>query len=147
VREADPYSLVNYGNHWYVRGYDHLRKDIRHFRLERMEQVKVLDRSFTPMPDVKPFAASDTERPLTVRVLFNQEIARWVREERSFFTAAEEDHPEGLLVTLQVRHEDEIVQWVLSWGANACVLEPDSLRERLAEEAERIVQQYQKEKA
>lgn len=144
VREADPYALVNYEHRWYIRAYDHYRKDVRNFRLERMEQVRVLDKVFTPVPEITSSAASDGERSLTVRVLFSPEVARWVREERSFFTVSEEDCPEGLLVTLRVRLEDEIVHWLLGWGAGAHVLEPESLRQRLAEEARRMVEQYQK---
>lgn len=147
VREADPYSLVNYDRRWYIRAYDHLRKDVRHFRLERMANLTVLDIVFVPEPEIEPLAASDDERPVTVRALFKPEIARWVREERSFYTVAEEEVPDGLLLTLQVRREDEVVQWLLGWGAGVRVLEPLSLCERLAEEARRILDQYEKEEA
>jgi predicted DNA-binding transcriptional regulator YafY len=58
VREGDPYSLVNYNRRWYVRAYDHLRQDIRSFRLVRMEQVKVLERVFTPLPDADPLGSA-----------------------------------------------------------------------------------------
>ncbi len=50
-----------------------------------------------------------------------------------------EDTAEGLLLTLQVRREQEIVQWLLSWGQQVKVLEPLSLRALLAEEATGIV--------
>ena len=55
-----------------------------------------------------------------------------------------EDTPEGLLVTLKVRMESEVLQWLLSWGGNVRVLEPDSLRRRLAEEGKKIVENYRK---
>jgi predicted DNA-binding transcriptional regulator YafY len=143
VRKADPYSLVNYDRRWYVRAYDHLRQDVRHFRLERMENVRVLDSEFVPKQDIEPLAESEDERPLTVRALFKPEIARWVREERSFYTVSAEDIPEGLLVTLQVRREEDVMQWLLGWGADVRVLEPASLYERLSEEARQILNQYQ----
>lgn len=54
--------------------------------------------------------------------------ARWVREARSFFTVAEEETPDGLLVTLNVRDERDVLQWLLGWGSHVCVLEPESLR-------------------
>jgi predicted DNA-binding transcriptional regulator YafY len=78
-----------------------------------------------------------------VRVLFDQEIARWVREARSYFTVHEEETPAGLLVTLKIRQESEILQWLLSWGRHAQVLEPQSLCQRLAEEAQAMLQHYQ----
>ena len=52
---------------------------------------------------------------------------------------AEEDTPQGLLVTLHVRQLSEIFQWLLSWGRHVTVLEPISLREMLRAEAQAIL--------
>jgi predicted DNA-binding transcriptional regulator YafY len=49
---------------------------------------------------------------------------------------------DGLLVTFRVRHEGELVQWLLGWGAHMRVLEPESLRRRLAEEAAQILRNH-----
>ena len=43
------------------------------------------------------------------------------------------------LVTLRVRHERDILQWVLGWGSHIRVLEPESLRLLVAHEATQIV--------
>ncbi|MEO6892391.1 MAG: WYL domain-containing protein, partial [Ktedonobacteraceae bacterium] len=53
-----------------------------------------------------------------------------------------EETPGGLLVTLRIRHESEILQWLLSWGSRVQVLEPASLRARLIEEAESTLSNY-----
>ena len=50
---------------------------------------------------------------------------------------------DGLLVTLMIRHPGEIVPWLLSWGRHVRVLEPDTLRDHLAEEARTMLQNYQ----
>jgi predicted DNA-binding transcriptional regulator YafY len=56
-------------------------------------------------------------------------------------TTAEET-PEGLLVTLKVRQESEILQWLLSWGSHVRVLEPEALRKTLLEEAKAMLCYY-----
>ena len=58
--------------------------------------------------------------------------AYWVREFASFFTVAEQPRDDGLLVTLRVRHERDVLQWLLGWGSHVRVLEPDSLRAQMA---------------
>ena len=78
-----------------------------------------------------------------MRVLFRPELARWVRESRSYFMVTEEECPEGLLVTLQIRREEELVQWLLGWGAGARVLEPESLRQRIQAEAAQMLKIYE----
>ncbi|MER8170536.1 WYL domain-containing protein, partial [Acinetobacter baumannii] len=40
--------------------------------------------------------------------------------------------------TYRVRQPEEILQWILGWGADVVVLEPESLRERVRAEAEKI---------
>ena len=37
LRDVDPYALVHIGGKWQLVGYCHLRNDIRHFRLDRIE--------------------------------------------------------------------------------------------------------------
>jgi predicted DNA-binding transcriptional regulator YafY len=45
-------------------------------------------------------------------------------------------------MTLRVQHERETLPWLLSWGADAYVVEPEALRHRLAREAQRVAAQY-----
>ncbi|HLJ81268.1 MAG TPA: YafY family protein [Ktedonobacterales bacterium] len=144
VREADPYALVNAGGAWLLAAYCHLRRGVRNFRLDRMDDVSVLEATFT-----RPAAFQAERRNLfepgsfDVRILFAPEAARWVRETPSFFTIAQEETPDGgLRVTLHVRHESEILQWLLGWGRHAHVLEPEMLRERLAQEADAMLAHY-----
>jgi hypothetical protein len=119
-------------------------QEIRHFRLDCMEDLEVLPRTFSrPVNFQMDRRSQDQSRTMTVRVLFDREIARWVREARSYFVTAEEETEEGLLVTLMIRQQSEILQWLLSWGRHCRIVEPDSLRALLEEEARAMFQNYQ----
>ena len=144
TREADPYSLAYFLGAWHLVAYCHLRQDVRNFRLDRIEDLDLLPRTFTRLANIQSCQSEqDQPRNIMVRVLFDREIARWVREGRSFYVTSEEETKDGLLVTLTVRHPNEILQWLLSWGSRVKVLEPDSLRERLAKEVRAMLQNYQ----
>ena len=143
TREADPYSLVYVTGTWHMTAYCHMRKDIRIFRLDRMDALEVLPKAFVRQTHFVMEEHQGRERNITVRALFDHEIARWVRESRNYYIVAEEQTAEGLLVTLQIRQESEIVQWLLGWGQRVHVLEPDSLRQRLVDEARGILSRYQ----
>jgi predicted DNA-binding transcriptional regulator YafY len=142
LREADPYALVHIGGTWMLVAYCHLRRDSRHFRLDRMEDVVILDQEFTRPPDFKVLRGTADDRTIVVRALFDLETARWVQESPSFFQVAQEEHPEGLLVTLTVRQPGEVLNWLLSWGSHVRVLEPESLCKLLAREAQGILANY-----
>lgn len=144
TREADPHGLIYINQVWHLSAYCHLRQAMRNFRLDRIEMLELLPRTFTRT--VERWAMQrqmDAPDSLVVRVLFAAEIARWVREKRSYFTVGEEETPAGLLVTLRIRQEDEIMQWLLGWGRHVRVLEPESLRARLRQEAEAMLRNFQ----
>jgi predicted DNA-binding transcriptional regulator YafY len=138
-READPYALLHIGGTWVLIAYCHLRRDIRHFRLDRMEDVIVLNQVFKRPADFKIQPSSQDDRRVIIRAVIDPEMARWAQETPSFYQVAQEDHPDGLLVTLAVRHPGEALNWLLSWGSHVRVLEPESVREMLAREAAGIL--------
>ncbi|MBE3558409.1 MAG: YafY family transcriptional regulator [Ktedonobacteraceae bacterium] len=144
-RDVDPYSLVFLRNNWLLVAYCHLRQGIRNFRLNRMDDLVLLERTFQRSDN---FLVYDPEREqpreMPVRILFDPEVARWVREMRPFYTVGEEETDEGLLLTLRIRQESDIMQWLLGWGRHARVLEPDSLRLRLVEEAKAIQRTHER---
>jgi predicted DNA-binding transcriptional regulator YafY len=144
-READPYGLLHDNGTWYLLAYCHTRHSVRNFRLDRMDSIELLPHTFTRLSQVRQYDPNpDAQgRHLIIRVLFHPSIVRWVRESHYYFVVAEEDGPEGCLVTLKVRHEAEAMQWLLGWGAKAQVLEPESLRRLIAEEAQGMLKNYQ----
>jgi predicted DNA-binding transcriptional regulator YafY len=139
TRTADPYGLVHILGAWLVTGYCHLRQDIRHFRVERMDHLVVLPDTFIRPSNFKLEQREDPQRTMIVRALFDHAAAYWVREAPSFFTIEQQQRADGLLVTLRVRDERDILQWLLGWGAHVRVLEPESLRVLIAQEAEQIL--------
>jgi predicted DNA-binding transcriptional regulator YafY len=141
-READPYGLIHVGAAWYLIGYCHLRQDVRNFRLDRIDKLMLLDITFVRPSDFVMGHERGEDRSLIARVLFAPSVARWVREAPSFYTIDEEERLDGLLMTLAIRHEREVVQWLLGWGAQVRVLEPESLRRLLADEAAAILGLY-----
>jgi predicted DNA-binding transcriptional regulator YafY len=146
TREADPYSLAFVSGNWYVVAHCHLRKSIRNFRLDRMEELLLLPQTFQRSTNL-PLQIQEQRQhkvgTVLVRALFDHEITRWVRENRSFYTVTEEETASGLLVTLRIQHESEILHWLLSWGAHVHVLEPETLRQCVLAEAQALVKNHQ----
>lgn len=140
-RQADPYGIANLDGRWYLIAYDHVRRARRNFRIDRIEKLELLNKSFTrPREFHITQQDSPRERPVVIRALFTPASARWVREARYYFVTAASDTDDGLLVTLRVRDVREAMQWLLSWGSQVRVLEPASLRELLRVEAEKMLE-------
>jgi predicted DNA-binding transcriptional regulator YafY len=142
TREADPYAMMHYGGAWYLIGHCHLRKGVRNFRLDRMSGLRLLDKTFDRPPNFRLEQPVGDQRNLKVVALFSPEAAPWVRESWSYYIDSMEEVADGLLVTMRARVENEILQWLFSWGAQVRVLEPESLRRRLMAEAGKILENY-----
>ncbi|NBC18400.1 MAG: WYL domain-containing protein [Bacteroidetes bacterium] len=143
---VDPYGLVRFGGAWHLVGYSHERDRVLHIRLRDIERPELLEATFERPAGYRSHRdPTRRDRPLTVRVRFAPEVAHWVREAPSAHLVDTEERPDGLYVTLQVQRETEVLPWLLSWGAHAQVLEPPSLRRRLAREAAAIAERHQSE--
>ncbi|MFN0111099.1 MAG: helix-turn-helix transcriptional regulator [Blastocatellia bacterium] len=140
TRDADPYGLLHYGDAWYLMAYCHLRREVRQFRLDRMTDLELTDQSFVRPPDFKLEPPEEDTRTMTIRVLFNVDAAPWVRESRLYYITEMESQADGLLVTMKAHHEAEVVGWLLGWRDQVEVLEPDSLRQRMARTAQKILE-------
>ncbi len=144
TRTVHPYALAHVRNVWYLTAWDTSRRDVRRFRLARMDDLCPLDETFARPAGFQTMRRElGPEETIVVRVLLDHEVARWAREEPSYFRVAEEETPDGLLVTLHVPDEKVITQWLLGWGRHLRVLEPESLRQHIAAEADAMLRRHQ----
>ena len=68
--------------------------------------------------------------PIVARVRFAPHAVRWVGERQHYSFQHEERTPDGTVVIMTYRVDalQELLPWLLSWGAAAEALEPPSFR-------------------
>jgi predicted DNA-binding transcriptional regulator YafY len=138
-RELDPYALVYRWGWWYVVGFCHLRQSVRSFRVDRIQELTLLERSFV-LPDdldVNAYLASEPQPQAELRVClrFAPELAALARGDFAYWDSAEEQPDGSLLVTMAAYDLEHAASWAASWGPLAEVLEPEALRRLLYERA------------
>ncbi|MDY7106338.1 MAG: WYL domain-containing protein [Actinomycetota bacterium] len=141
-REIDPHRLDFQGGHWYVTGHDHLRDDIRHFRLDRIEgpvQVE-RDRTFTrphaePGLRLRPWQLGGDE-PVTARLLVDADQAGWTVRHLGPDAVTERRDDGSVVVELHVTNRQAFVGFVLGFLSHAVVLEPPELRRAVIDHVE-----------
>ena len=78
-----------------------------------------------------------------MRIRFHQAVRQYITETRWHASQQIEDLPDGHFVfQVEVSEPREVGWWVLQWGANAEVLEPQSLRQEMAETVRGLVRVY-----
>ena len=146
-RTIEPYYLVFKWSNWYVWGWCTSREDFRLFKLNRMDNVEETDCRFTcrnvPVPDL----SNDKVFPggIRVKALFAPDMKWRLIEEYGpkCFTEAVDGR---LLLTADFSDMDNLVSWILTFGAKAEVLEPVEVRDRFRHMAEALAKSYEKTK-
>lgn len=143
IRAVAPYGLVLVQGSWALVAHCDLRNEIRHFRLSRMQELTLLEESFTLPEDfhLQRYRPPDN-RNTHVRILAAASIRDKIEESKNYYLEEVEERPEGLLIHFRVHHPDELLSWVLGWGADVTVLEPDSLCIRVREEIHKMLKRY-----
>jgi len=148
VRLVDPLGLVYYADHWNLIGYDHLRDDIRNFRLDRIRKLRTRFETFTPPEDfdLKAFLRERGESPRNVRMVlrFEARVWQWARRTLPADVEAERTLGDGRTeVTFYFENPDYVARWLLRYGTDVEVAEPEALRVRHRELALEIAGQYE----
>jgi len=145
-REVDPYRLWFASGGLYLIAHCHIREDVRMFAVERIRSMTLTDHPYQ-MPlgfDIESYvqdALTVMRGPrIRVELLFTKETAAWVRD-RTYHPSQKLTNLKGgqLRMTLTVAETREIVGWILSFGDQVTVIQPESLRAAIAEEARKIL--------
>ena len=151
MRRLEPYCLVLYRNGLYLVGKDVAKKEFRTFAVERMRRVRALPQApFTRDPMFDPSKLFDGAFGLIaggerhkVVVEFEARVATWI-EEREWHPSQKVTRQVdgGVTIEFDVALSEELVSWVLRWGASARVIEPAGLIERVRNQFLRAAAQY-----
>jgi proteasome accessory factor BC len=137
-REVEPYRLQNGSEGWYVACYDLGKEGMRHFKLDRVKEATLSDRTFEPRPEAEELAGvegwmthGEVPTAEVARVWVSPERARWLREER---TVVEELADGAVVVELPYAGKPWLVREILRGAGDLVVLEPQDARDAIAKE-------------
>ncbi|MEI8033386.1 MAG: WYL domain-containing protein [Chlorobiaceae bacterium] len=124
---------------WYLIGHCELRGDTRTFALNRIRTLSLTSKHFTIPKSFslenymdKSFDQIHESRAYDVVIRFTPFQAQWIREHRWHPTQEIEEHKNGsLILRMRVGALEAIKRWVMRYGSEAEVLEPQELREMI----------------
>jgi predicted DNA-binding transcriptional regulator YafY len=138
-REVSPQRLVHYRDNWYLDAWCHQREALRHFSVDAVRQVRVLDRAAIDVPEDELDAVLGAGygifagRDVTwARLRFSAERARWVAAERWHADQRGRFDAEGRwLLDLPYADPRELVMDVLRHAPEVEVLWPQELADEV----------------
>jgi proteasome accessory factor BC len=141
-RKVEPYALINGREGWYLFSYDLDREATRHFRLDRIKRVRLLEERFEPRAEVDPTADLEgwprtgaVPASRVARIWIAPGRARWERERRPVV----EELADGALVVEQPFAGTRwLVREILKEAGDAAVLDPEDARAAVHDEARQL---------
>jgi proteasome accessory factor B len=138
----------------YLIAYSLDHKQLRVFKVERIQKAEAIDHRFHPRDEFRGVGMLETswgvvwseheQPPVRVLLRFSPAVARRVQE--SNWHPSQEltiDKSDGsALVRFVVPGLMELVPWLRGWGPEVEVLEPAELRDQFREEASRQLERY-----
>ena len=154
-RKLDPYRVWYRSGGLYVIGHDHRSDEIRTFAIDRIERIERVDASAEPFSvpedfDFDEYTASSfgvaSEPATSVRIRFAARVRTYVEERQWHPSQQVETLSNGdLELQMEVGSTAELRSWILSFGSDARVLMPASLRDEVSAELSTAAAQYRPE--
>jgi predicted DNA-binding transcriptional regulator YafY len=148
--DVHPYRLTRHLGSLYLIGLKMHEAELRTWRVDRIEAAEVDAVTFTVPEDLDldahfagSFGIYDGKSRLVVRVRIAPSMARYVREKLWHPSQQMQPHRDGsLTIEFRLSGTEEIKSWILSFGRDAEVLEPKSLRQDVAAELQATLEKY-----
>jgi len=149
---VDPYAIVFRRHSWYIIGFCHEHDKVIQFKLARFKSAVDTLVEFDPPADfsVEEYFESSWEawasdELVKVKIRFSPEVAEMIAEAKRHPTQVITPEPGGSVIyEVTVAGIEEIAIWVMGFGKDAEVLEPESLRNYVLDHALGIIARYSK---
>jgi predicted DNA-binding transcriptional regulator YafY len=153
-RVVEPYFVVFRGRAFYLVAYCRLRQDFRTFRLDQIQSLSKMADHFQPKPGITAESYFDGSWQVysgdlvEVLVRFSGKAAKIISSRNHHPNEQWEQTEDGdVLYRVTVRGVDEIQRWILGFGSEAEVIEPDQLRWSVGRIAHSLSETYRTGKA
>jgi predicted DNA-binding transcriptional regulator YafY len=156
-RIIEPYMIEPsaIGGASYVIAFCNLKKAIYAFKIEHIiGEIIMLQDTYEIPEDFDPIGFLNSawgvqldQTIQTIKLHFNQRISRTIMEEEDKIHSSQinELQPDGsLIMSLKVRDYIHIRSWIMKWGDEVEVIEPETLRNQIRDTAQSILNIYPK---
>lgn len=142
-RKVEPYQLIFKWSSWYVWGMCTDKKEFRLFKLNRMIDLACANEIYVPMPMPKPqlTAGKVLAQKFRLKAVFAP-TARWRLVEEFGVDSFYEGEDGKLYFAFEFTDEEEAIRWIATFGDQAEILSPVSLRQKFGEMIADVYKKY-----
>ena len=146
---VDPYAVVFRRHSWYVLAFSPEHSKVIQLKLVRFQRVEDIGNRFAPPPDFsleeyfqlswEAWAGGEATR---VRIRFSPRVAEMIAETKRHPTQVVRwQSDRSIIFEVTVSGIEEIATWIMGYGKDAEVLEPEHLRDYVLDHARAVLSQ------
>lgn len=147
---VSPYAVIFRKNAWYVIGWTDKHREVRTFRINRIESLQITEREYSIPEDfsIQKYLEKSwdimTGPEVDVEVHFTSRVAPLIRELKWHPTQKLKKLSDGTLqFQVTVAGWEEIGRWIMGWGSDAKVIQPKILKKWVAKTAQEMMVLYE----
>lgn len=145
-RDIEPVGIYFASGNWYLVAYCHLRKDYRNFRIDRIQQIKRTDTTFSieAMSLSEYLKQFSTQHNMVETIIeFDNRMVRYIKEQRLYYGyVSEVKKKDTTEMKFMIAYPEYIAGWLLSFRKQARVLAPQSLVDLMKKAVNELSEQY-----
>lgn len=141
---ASPYALSWDNQNYYLIAYYERYQKISHFRVDKMENIQLLETPARELPEGKEFDFAEYSKKLfgmfggeeeQIRLQFDNSLIGVVLDRFGADADIKRADEHSFIVTFHAFVSPTLLGWIFEFTGNVRVLEPESLRQKLREKA------------
>lgn len=146
-----PYFVKRYKQRWYMVGLREKSQDIRTYALDRVKQMKLVNKTFNMPENLDPAQFFDNIIGITlskapvriVKIRTSPQQAKYLRALPLHNTQQEEIHDKYSVFTYRLKLNYELVHELIGFGSAITVLAPRELQVMVTDELRKTLDQYE----
>lgn len=143
-RTVKPYKIIFKGQTWYLSAFCCEKECARTFKITRMRDVKAIDNHFERKEISKFFKGLEKNQDFTIVTLKLRFTSDMFYRIVDYFNEDEIlEEPEGTyLVNAEFPYDEWVYSYILSYGDNIEVVEPEFIREEAKKRINNMIKKY-----
>jgi predicted DNA-binding transcriptional regulator YafY len=142
-RQIEPYLIVYQWSSWYIWGYCPERSDYRHFKLNRLWDLQVLEATYEPrnLPEYNSQAQLAMPSQIHLVAEFDP-VMKWRLIDEYGMDCYQMTRAGKLRFEFYFSSQENLFSWLLSFGDGVELIEPEALRKDFLMIAKKIGEKY-----
>ena len=140
-RIVEPLKLYFRYNSWYLCGFDKEKKDYRFFKLMRIKELKILDKTFERTIRNIDYEKNDNP-PQIVKLVLQIDKCLAYRVYDEFDESEIINKDKNFIVKVELPLNDWIYGYILSFGEYIKVLEPSYVKKEIIDKLNKSINNY-----